>query len=374
MVQSTRQVFQSVVWVTAFLATLASIQPSQACTVMQTRVGGVPIVARNHDWVSGGGLVIVNPSGIVKKSLSPVRPHEWTSRYGSVSFNQFGREIPFAGMNEKGLTVDLLQLHNAEFPPGTDEREAVNVVQWVQYQLDMSATVAEVVDSLQRVRPMPFVTALEKVHYFVADASGDAAVIEFLNGKAVVKHSGQTTADESGTKEASQWRGLALANSSWEDSSEVVAGGEASTGSLRRFAKAWQCSQQGINDAGQQAGVQCAFDVLESVRQSHTQWSLVYEPTLGRVSLKTDENPQLRWIDLKELKLAPGEQVLCVDIQSQHTGNLAGHLKPLTKAANVRIVDEAFDAIVPPSFVRTAVKQLLIQYGETLSATPVTVE
>lgn len=35
----------------------------------------------------------------------------WTSRYASVTFNQWGREFPMDGMNEAGLVVALVGAH-----------------------------------------------------------------------------------------------------------------------------------------------------------------------------------------------------------------------------------------------------------------------
>ena len=280
-----------------------------ACTVMLLKANGHPIVARNHDWVSGGGLVMVNPRGIAKRAISPVKPHHWTSRYGSVSFNQFGREIPFAGMNEKGLTVDLLQLGAAEFPPATDPRNSVNAIQWVQYQLDMSATVEEVIASLDAIRPMPFLPMLEKVHYFVTDANGDAVVVEYLNGVGIVQRSDDSV--------------LALANSTWDESTQAIQRGGGQTGSEQRFLTAWKCSQVAAVEDDLESPVEYAMQKLDSVTQSHTQWSLVYQPEKRRISFKTDENQKTRWINFDELKLTEGAEVLCADVQGQHSGNLA---------------------------------------------------
>ncbi|EMI18902.1 Choloylglycine hydrolase, partial [Rhodopirellula maiorica SM1] len=159
---------------------------ADACTVMRFSFGGHIVVARNHDWMFGEGLLVVNPRGLQKQAISPVQPAKWVSSYGSVSFVQFGREIPFAGMNEKGLTVDLLQLHQAEFPLVESGKHSVNVVQWVQYQLDTAASVSDVIDSLEKIYPTPMVPSIERVHYFVTDAAGDVATIEFLDGKANV--------------------------------------------------------------------------------------------------------------------------------------------------------------------------------------------
>jgi len=326
-----------------------------ACTVMQMKIGGRWIVARNHDWVSGGGLVIVNPRGISKQAISPNNPLRWTSLYGSVSMNQFGREIPFAGMNEKGLTVDLLQLRETQFPAATDERPSVNAIQWVQYQLDCAATVDEVIASLDKVRPQPFIEVLEKVHYFVTDPSGDVAVIEYLDGEAVVQHDPQSA--------------CVLANSTWEESLRAFQMSEPQGNSQIRVARARQLVSEAAElDAGT-SSIDHALDALFRVRQPPTtQWSLVYQPARKRITIRTRKNEKRRWIDLDDVSLKEGSPVVCVDINAPHSGNLAEHLRPLQTEDNRRIVNDAFDAIVPPSFVRAVVKELVVQYGVSLQS------
>lgn len=83
------------------IATLISlvVQPVRACTVMCFKFGDGSVVARNHDWYFGDGLIFVNKRGIEKTAISFDEPLRWTSKYGSVSFTQYGRELPLAGMN-----------------------------------------------------------------------------------------------------------------------------------------------------------------------------------------------------------------------------------------------------------------------------------
>jgi hypothetical protein len=56
----------------------------------------------------------------------------------------------------------------------------IGILEWIQYNLDRHGSVAEVLADAEAVRPMSRVT----IHYLVADATGDAAALEFLDGKA----------------------------------------------------------------------------------------------------------------------------------------------------------------------------------------------
>lgn len=326
-----------------------------ACTVMRFNCDGHLLVARNHDWSFGEGMLVVNKRGIEKKGIAAVNPASWVSEYGSVSFVQFGREIPFAGMNEKGLTADLLQLLEAQFP-GADERTSVNAIQWIQYQLDTASTVAEVIESLQFIRPAPLLAGVEKVHYFITDADGDVAVIEFLGGETVVHH-GTTPAQ------------CALANTCWKESENQLGkrSFQHSQSSLCRYGRAVDAIRDLPGGIKRDQGIEYAFEALHDVAQPPlTRWSMVYEPTERRIWFQTTVSPQRRWIDLDDLEFTPETPVQILDVDSKHAGNLAPELQPYTSQANQRLVDFAFDRLMPAGLPRMAVKQLVLSYPGSL--------
>ena len=75
--------------------------------------------ARTYDWHIDHGLLIVNKKGVAKRAmlLNPAeKAAEWVSKYGSVTFNQYGREMPNGGMNEVGLVVETLMLPSTQNP------------------------------------------------------------------------------------------------------------------------------------------------------------------------------------------------------------------------------------------------------------------
>ncbi|WP_068267734.1 linear amide C-N hydrolase [Rubripirellula obstinata] len=327
-------------------------KPTNACTVVRFQIGDDFLVARNHDWMFGEGLIVVQPRGLTKKGISTVRPAKWTSRFGSVSFTQFGRGIPFAGMNEAGLTVDLLQLNTAGFPTArTLDRDSVNVIQWVQYQLDNSADTEEVIRSLDTVYPVPLIPAIERVHFFVTDASGGVAIVEFIGGKPVIRR---------GPKPIH----CALANTDIQTSAKQYSAGDATRyGRAARSIANVQASGA-LTDASEKA-----FAVLDNVSQAEfTQWSLLYQPKQRRLTFHTAANPQQRWIDLSDFDLDEGSPTLAIDVHAPHQGNLRDHFRPITPEDNARIVNHAFDNYLPPGIGRMAVKQLILNYSTSVKA------
>lgn len=143
------------------------------------------LLAKNFDWESGYGLIILNSKGETKKSVygngSP-----WISEFRSITFNHLGLQQPLGGMNEAGLTIEELSTWPVDYSinertPGLTEFE------WIQYHLDKYSTVKEVISNINNSSILKFCF---NIHYILADATGDAAVIEFINKKPVIYRKG----------------------------------------------------------------------------------------------------------------------------------------------------------------------------------------
>ncbi|MCW3110901.1 MAG: linear amide hydrolase, partial [Segetibacter sp.] len=87
---------------------------------------------KNYDWMTGTGSVNTNLRGLAKSSLPLEGGNilKWTSKYGSTTFNQYGKEFPNGGMNEKGVVVELMWLTESKYPT-QDNRSALSVLQWI---------------------------------------------------------------------------------------------------------------------------------------------------------------------------------------------------------------------------------------------------
>ncbi|RPI19592.1 MAG: linear amide C-N hydrolase [Ignavibacteriae bacterium] len=243
-----------------------------ACTTFCINTDNELVFGKNYDWMISYGLVIVNKKDVVKRSM--VGPNsiaaEWTSKYGSVTFNQYGREFPSGGMNEAGLVIELMWLDETKFPV-PDTRPVVNILQWIQYQLDNSATIDEVIATDSKIR---ISNRSVPVHYLVTDKTGKTVSIEYLDGK-LVYHTGETMPV------------TALTNDTYENSTGYLKrfkgfGGNQpmieSKSSLDRFVKA--CSMiKSYTLSPERTAVDYGFDVLKSVEQGngYTVWSIIYD-------------------------------------------------------------------------------------------------
>lgn len=261
--------------IVAILVLSVAIDAS-ACTTFFTN----GMFGRNYDFEIGYGLVIVNKRGVRKTSQKEVHPASWTSRYGSLTFNQFGRDSATGGMNEKGLVVELMWLDGTVYPK-RDDRGEIGTLEWIQYQLDTASNVDEVIASDGKVR----IGAGAPLHYLVADAAGASATIEFLDGKMVVHR---------GAK--------ALANDAYDDSVAMM-----KRGALDRFARA----TNGLGTATDPAG---AFALLDKVAQPHTQWSIVYDIRNLSVYWRTAKNRTQRGVNLAQFDFSCATPVRIADI------------------------------------------------------------
>src|SRR6266850_694055 len=155
---------------------LLSLCPNQslACTTFCLVGKGEVLFGRNYDWTVGDALVLVNKRGVAKTAtiIDSYKGAKWVSKYGSVTFNQYGRENPTGGMNEVGLVVEQMWLSETEYPK-VDTRPAVGTQEWIQYLLDNSATTAEAIKNVEGVR----IESDVKVHYQINGKAGNTASV-----------------------------------------------------------------------------------------------------------------------------------------------------------------------------------------------------
>src|SRR4030042_3274623 len=149
-------------------------------TTFVMRGGGAARLAKNLDWPVGEGLVLVNKRDVVKEAFGGNRSAalRWTSKYGSVTFNQFGREFPLGGINEAGLVSEELR-PQADYPR-PDGRPGLNELQWIQYHLATCRSIKEVLKSASGLSISKHLFGL---HYLIADRKGNVAVVEFTDGQ-----------------------------------------------------------------------------------------------------------------------------------------------------------------------------------------------
>lgn len=297
-----------------------------ACSTFCIHLGGRSFFGRNYDFEIGDGMVMVNPSGLVKKGFQREGPR-WTATFGSITFNQFGRDNPTGGMNETGLIVELMWLDEAKYP-APDKRAAVGVLEWIQYQLDTAATVDDVLASDGKVR----IDGRVPLHYLVSDKSGRAATIEFLHGKLVAHVDDKLPVP-------------VLTNSTYRESLEYLEARRGKVpsgpGSIERFARAALRLEE-LKGSPVAEPVTMIFKVLDDVAQPNTRWTIVYDQTKRAIYFRTDAQRPVRWVSMDAFSFACSEGVKLLDIDTRVEGDVAKKFKPYSPAANLAFITRTY--------------------------------
>ena len=306
---------------------------SFACTTFCLVRSGEVLFGKNYDWMVGAGLIFVNKRGVEKSAASEGRstPARWVSKYGSVTFNQYGRENPSGGMNEAGLVIELMWHAEAQYPK--NGAPTVGTLEWIQYQLDISSTVTEVISNSEKVR----IASEIPLHYLVSDKAGNTATIEFLNGK-LLAHVGKALTVS------------ALTNDSYEKSVKYAVATpfeRASTNSsLDRFVRAaHRTAEFERQPKTEQQAVNYAFEILSNVAQpGYTQWSIVYDQKRAKIYFRTLQSQQIKMVNATAFDFSCASAVKMFDVNSKEGGDVTPKFADYTRSANRSLIERSFEA------------------------------
>ena len=166
--------------------------------------------------------------------------------------------LPFDGMNERGLVVGMAAVPDGNVQPDPG-KETIDSLQVIRRMLDQAGTVDEAVAVLQQVN-------IEwgsgpPLHYLIADRSGQAALVEFYQGKLHIIPN----------------------DSPWHLATNFLLSsvGGNPTGQCPRYDTIDQrlSTTAGSLDAAE------AMRLLHDVSQPNTQWSIVYGLSTGKVTV-----------------------------------------------------------------------------------------
>jgi hypothetical protein len=166
---------------------------------------------------------------------------------------------PFDGMNEQGLVVGMAAVPSGGVRPDP-AKENIGSLEVMREMLDRARNTDEAAAILQHYNvDMEGGPAL---HYLIADASGQAVLAEFYQGKLVIT-----------SNEKRSWH---LATNFLR----AAAGGSA-TGNCWRYDRLYEQ----LTEATGQLTPQEGLDLLAEVSQDNTQWSIVYGIRTGEINV-----------------------------------------------------------------------------------------
>jgi choloylglycine hydrolase len=261
----------------------------------------------------------VNKRNITKTSFvfTNAQALSWKSQYGSVTFNQAGRDFPFSGVNEKGLNMEIMWLNDTSYPKEI-KNPTVNESQIIQYVLDTASSTDEAIIQISKAEIVPI---MAPVHYMICDKNNQCAVIEYLNKNL-------TVAKMNGGNER------ILQNTVYQNmlNDNIRKDGSTSRNSAADISSIFDISNITYQES---------FKKLEKVQQgSWTKWQIVYNLGLGEAWFRTNKNQKIKHVNLKdyELDCSLNNKEVVVDMSSDFEGDVLPHMEEFTNDLNLNLL------------------------------------
>jgi len=238
-----------------------------ACTAFAAFGDGTrPLVGRSFDWQHHAAILVRTDPSDGFASASMVDPAYMG--FGTEDITRLSASarqplleapfLPFDGLNEHGVAMALLAVPQAR-APYVAGRATLGPLLMIRLVLDRSRTVSEALWLLARHNLQ---VGDPPVHFFLADATGQAAIVEYVDGEIVV------------TPNDRPW--LAVTNF-------IVAGTSAEA--RPSLCNRYRAATNALAGCDGRMAAPEALALLSAVSQPHTMWSVVYELASGRVTV-----------------------------------------------------------------------------------------
>lgn len=322
-------------------------QTAAACTRILWNDNDYAImVGRTMDWPESTEPVLtVLPRGMERDgskagpdTVVEGTPARWTSKYGSIVTTVYG--IGTAdGINEAGLGAHMLYLRATDFGPRDPAKPGLQAGLWAQYLLDNAATVTEALALMDDVQIVMVEASGHKatVHLAIEDATGDSAVIEFIDGKPVVHHGRDYTVMTNDPTYGEQLAILKTQDFSNPSSTMPLPG---NVSAIDRFARATYFRNLLPEPQNEQ---QAAAGILAVARNVSVPFGAPYKDfgiynteyrTAANLTdrlyyLEMTDNPSVIWVDLSAMNVEAGQPVRVLDPRNiELAGNVTGRFTP----------------------------------------------
>lgn len=317
---------------------------SNACSAFMLKGKGYCTIGFNENWKTMPGIVVVNPRGIEKQSLSwnlltsdiatSEKRIKWKSKYGSVSFNLLGIDMPCYGMNEKGLFIVELYLDKTFSAPDST-KASMFWAQWIQYQLDRYASVPELIANLNQAPVIDWWPTFPGSHFFVSDKKGNTAALELIDGVFRVSTAKTMPIPLLCNKPYQQ---------ELQSLNKYQAFGGAETFNIYsqkwndRFEKAAHLLKS--YDSRKMSPLTYSWNLLDSVKPG--QWQFVADVLNNALYFRSNVGKAIKCLKLNQCDFSNKLSILYLDINSMLEGNVHSNLMPLSVSLNRNYVEQGF--------------------------------
>lgn len=342
------------------------------------------IACQSYDFYYGHGLIIVNLRGIIKVGLSEELNKEnihddnfsairWKSKFGSVTFNQFGRELPTCGINENGLVITSMWHDRKNKGTSIQSENGISELQWIQYQLDCYASTEEVIQNINKIQVN---SQIYPLHYMVTDKQKNAAIIEM---------------DFDNSVKVYRTEFCACSNAGYFDSIEYVKKKDSSLkateiiikeGSLDRFWIAYLAVKEFRAFLEKNRKIDYAFNILDNVSQnvgttsifnwiakgvppSQTFWQIAFDIVDMQIFFRTKQSSTIKIINVLDFNYSSNSPCKVLDVNTTLSGSVNNVFSTYRREDNRRIVRKSFRPV--KHLFNTSEQEKLIVYPEILT-------
>lgn len=287
-----------------------------ACSTFKLQKGNELIYGHNLNEGDMGvpGMIFINKRSIFKngttlneiitKEQANPSTYSWISRYGSVTFNNLGKDLPDGGMNEVGLYIWEMN-EEADYPKNKDLPKLMHA-NWMQYVLDNCLTLDEAILSASQFQIDGWTW-----HYFISDSNGNCASLAFIDGKVKVNKGVNMPIP-------------GLFNTPYDREMELLKyyqgfGGlyeiELNNPEVPRFVKTAAMIRDydlSIN------AVDYGFEMLKNISvYDAPEWSIIFDANRRNVYFKTRLNPEIKTFNMDAFDFSNDNPVQILDMDTQ---------------------------------------------------------
>jgi len=332
-----------------FLLGIFSAKEVSACSTFKLQKGEKLVYGHNLNEGDIGvpGMIFLNKRGIFKmgrtwselttKDRENPSSYSWISRYGSITFNNFGRDLPDGGMNEAGLFI--WEMNEEAGYPKNDTLPKLCQMNWMQYILDNYSTTTEAIQCASEIEIDGW-----GWHFFIGDATGEAAAVAFIKGDVVVY-----TGDDMPVP--------GLFNSPYKRELELLRyyrdfGGlyepVLDDPKVPRFVKtAVMIDDYKMSDDV----VDYGFYMLDNIMVNDVpEWSILFDAREQRVYFKTRINPEIKSVSMNDIDFSNENPVLILNMDIKEGGDVLDQFHPYSTEEFQQFTEMYIFPIIPEEF------------------------
>jgi penicillin V acylase-like amidase (Ntn superfamily) len=331
---------RSTILVAALSASLLT-SSALACSRILWNTDQATVVGRTMDlYMSDKARIAVFPRGMSHTGPTGI-PNmlSWKSKYASVGATALDLAVS-DGLNEKGLSANLLYLHDTKYEK-RDNRPGLTNAAWAQYLLDNFATVEEAVEAMKQLQIVSISAGGREwpMHLSIADTKGNSAIFEFVNGKLTINRGPDTLVMTNEPAFSVQRKNLLRY--------KLFGGKLSMPGDIdpkSRFVRASSYLKTLPKPASLREAVAGAYSVIRNVAVpfgAHdtsggdsadtwpTLWASLADLSNKVFFFQSTKSANLFWVDLSKVNVVEGAPVVDVDAYDVNlNGDISDRLKP----------------------------------------------